>query len=360
MNMLRLALVAASAISGAAIPLVACSTEVKSPANTTPGAATEAGSGATLPAGSPDLDGGVTDGNRFSPSSDPMAAADIEQFSNEYAQAICERATSCCNEEEYNLALSEFSAARYNGGARGVMPPAPSRCVPELQKRLKSVLGRYATAVIAGRMKFERERAKQCTADMKAVACGPELLQAVSLEACISGRRSEVFKKLAAPGQKCTDLDDGTLLGDCTPALGYCGRPTISVEAGVAHEGTCIAWPKEGEKCGIDTKARFAILCDTLNGSYCSDFPRGICSRKGLPIAEGQSCNRSNQGAFDTCAAGTYCDGPDGGATCLPRKADGEPCADDDECKTRMRFTCARNADGEPFTCGSRRFCSKK
>ena len=177
------------------------------------------------------------------------------------------------------------------------------------------------------------------------------------------GRRSAIFKKAAQPGKSCADLADGTLLGDCDPALGFCARGVQGTgnDASVDKTGTCRAWPKEGEACGPDKKAGYIVSCNTLKGADCSDFIGGTCTREGTTLAVGAACNSPSGTPLDKCPQGSHCGNTvDGGTeTCLPQKADGEPCTELSECKTNLPFSCARPLDGGDFACGQHRFCSK-
>jgi hypothetical protein len=165
MKLVRVLTAVGLALGGAALAVVGCSTDKAA-------VTSNRDSGNPAPdAGIPtsDLDAEALDGEaRDAFVVDPAVAADIERFGAEYAQAVCERATACCNTEEYNAVLAEFSAPRYSDdGKQGVAPPAAS-CVPELQKRVKRLLDRYAASALRGRMGFEKARAQKCVDDMKA------------------------------------------------------------------------------------------------------------------------------------------------------------------------------------------------
>ena len=316
---------------------------------------------------SPDADPAEEADGAEGPLDPEKAAVAMAAFAKDFAEAACARTTTCCGDDgDYQTALSMFNEGRFNAGTEvGNARATPERasCAVELQKRIGSLTGRYAVSVKEGRMVFDAARARKCVQDVKAAACGPEVVAAITTNACIDGRRSAVFKKAAQPGQKCADLEDGTLLGDCDPALSFCARSGTGTAKNPSTEktGTCRAWPKERETCGLDRKARYLVLCNTLKGAYCSDAIGGTCSRNGKTLAPGADCDSQAGTAIDDCPPGSYCGSTvDGGAnTCLPQKADGEPCTDEGQCKTTLPVSCKPPLAGGDSVCGQRRFCSK-
>lgn len=300
------------------------------------------------------------------PPSDPAVGPAIAAFAREFAQAACARATTCCGpEEEYASALGMFNEGRFNPDLPVGSATTPSRaaCAAELQKRIESLTAHYAASTLQGRMAFDAARARKCVDDLRAAACGPEIVAAITTNACIDGRRSAVFQKIAKPGEVCADLHDGTLLGDCDPRLGFCARMVRGAgkDASVDTTGKCHAWPEHGEACGPDKDARYIVYCNTLQGADCSDIVGGTCTRNGRELALGAACELPSGTPFDTCPPGAYCgSAADGGTkTCLLQRQDGEPCSDLAECVTRLPFSCARPIDGGDFVCGQRRFCAK-
>ena len=97
-----------------------------------------------------------------------------------------------------------------------------------------------------------------------------------------------------------------------------------------AEGDTCVQGNRGGE------------VCNVLLGLDCV---AGRCRRVGTGT-EGSVCFSSRYG-FDNCQRGLHCDSTTG--TCRPRKADGMPCRDPDECLSRA---CVPDPSGSGARCG--------
>ncbi len=275
------------------------------------------------------------------PSTNPGASSEEEAFAEEIVAAFCDGLAGCCS-----YLSRTFERAACEAGVRA------------------RIAARAPAANTA--MRFDPDAAAQCLANVRAAlpSCkGIELEPCnrvyvgtlPSGSACTSGECAPVpdaqvlcagtcrVYHRAAVGQSCarscrTESQCGVLPGESAPdvqSLSEYGR--CFLEDGLACVGgACVRAPGEGEECLGET------FCD--RGLYCDEVSeRWTCVRLG---GIGEPCTDVK------CVPGAYCNDLEN--LCMPLKALGERCLDDEECASNRcgLDACEQDARGIPTCSG--------
>jgi hypothetical protein len=213
-----------------------------------------------------------------------------EQFAQEYAAAVCERAGRCGNLAPYQI--DQCQAA------------AQERVHPEDVKR----------AMAAGRLVYDAEQAQRCIEGIQHTRCLAEDIDDTVLAACQAALRGTV-----ASGGECS------FLFEC--AAGTCGG-----KAETTCPSTCPEVLSEGDSCSLFR----GPPCNANAGLRCSG---GMCVRPG---DKGASCV-DNFG----CRSGFVC----AGEACAPLATEGAGCSADSSCAEGLycqdSFCVARKREGQ-------------
>ncbi|HSO40578.1 MAG TPA: hypothetical protein VLT33_48960 [Labilithrix sp.] len=258
----------------------------------------------------------------------------IDAFDAALAAAVCQKVAACCSTADRDAFLQQFKTAPYDL----TVTPTPAECSATLATQLGKLHKKWAASAALGRITFSATRSQACVAGVAGAACGAPLTTALFDSACFGTRGNEVFTKVTPLGAACKDIKDGTFFGECNPKLGYCNST-----------GTCEAWRKTGEDCGVIPTRMFCGPDLSCEGG--SPSKPGKCSAAPIKRQIGESCDATS-GPLELCPAGAYCDGDTG--MCATTKADGAACKFDDECTTFRAYSCSPFGAG---TCGSDTFC---
>lgn len=221
-----------------------------------------------------------------------------EDFSAQYALALCERSERC------DL-LAPFLMEQCRERARGVLGDDIPRALKE------------------GRLRYDAAAARRCIDGLRAQDCLTPTPSDATLAACFSALQGTV-----PPGEPCFDLFE------CQQGL--CGGIADN-----ACPSTCPAVRAEGEECGPLVRAD----CDVRAGLRCEDFVcvhpggAGASCKNNLGCASGFVCvknacvplrkEREGCSAHSSCVPGLYCGEGDGTVdVCKKRLAEGSRCGE--------------------------------
>ena len=270
------------------------------------------------------------------PAAPPVdVSAKVLAFDQALASAVCAQLDTCCSDADRSIYFGRFHDKPYELTS----PPPRATCAQDLAAALQKLHTKWAKSANRGRIAFDEPRGKVCIDSVRAAACGVPLATVLGEDACFGARGNEVFRKITPLGGACEDIADGTFYGECDPKLGFCGSSK-----------TCEAWSQPGEPCSVVPTRKFCapqLACDNVTASK-----PGVCSPPPVTKKLGEGCG-ADTGALELCETGTYCDYVT--LKCLPQKADGVSCTQDDECASFHPFTCAPLGKG---TCGSTSFCA--
>lgn len=251
----------------------------------------------------------------------PATVVDADGYITAFATAVCARVQQCC-------AMGD-TATFWSKGYGFKTPPTAATCVETVKGNYKHFAA-WQPSVTAGHMSFDAARASSCVDAVNTAACGFPVVDAIFDGRCTGNRGSEVFKKLVPLDGACSIVKDGTLIGDCNPATGYC----LPADGGT--DGTCSPWAQPGEKCTIFGTKRYCA--PQLNCENMSVTNPGTCSGEPITRKLGEKCD-SISGPTELCGPGLYCDFFSSG-TCRTEQADGTSCTADDQCQSKHPFTC--------------------
>jgi hypothetical protein len=349
-NPILLSLTSIAAFTAALASMSACSDAVTSPDAAAPATPTP-----TAPTPTPAEDATappVEDAAR----PDRAVAADVQTRISAYdaalAKAVCAKLTTCCSDADLASYTRQFAESPY----KVTTPVTATSCEAVLKESFDALyLKKWGVSVSVGNIEFSDARAATCLDGVQKATCGGALIGALFDAACFGVRGNEVFKKVGKLGAPCDDIGDTTFIGECDPALGYCGEAK-----------RCVPWRGTGEDCGIlvqDAGPARRLFC--APGTNCdggSIRAPGKCSGPAKSVGLGEACT-SLSGPDLLCPANAYCDFL-GSGRCAARKADGQACQSDDECASARAYSCYASTSGDggldaggPRSCGSTAFC---
>jgi len=336
----------------------ACATVIVATIAACGGGSDGAPNGDLADAGAPREDSGAdasvpdAGGDASHPDAGPVTgvdvSSDVAMLDQKLAAAICAKLAACCSSADAQAALAQYTDAPFVPSCNSppCAPPVPldGQCATVLAMRLHGLHDKWAASVKRGNMAFDAAKGAACAAAVSSAACGAAVASALFDGSCFSNRGNAIFTKIAPLGHACQPIQDGTFIGECDPALGFCD---------FKDSKTCVAWQKTGQDCEVVPKLE--LCAPDLSCDGASPNAPGKCSAAPIMVAAGASCDATS-GPLQICPATQYCDAFGVGATgkCQPKKADGQSCATDDECATSRPYSCYPYGGG---TCGSTAFC---
>ena len=287
----------------------------------------------------------------------PEVRARIEAYDTALSKAICGKVSTCCSDADLERYTSQFKEAPY----KIATPITPQNCETVLKQAFDALnVQKWGVSASVGNIVFEDAKGAACVAKVNAAACGVPLTTALFDGTCFGLRGNEVFRKTAVVGAACDDIGDGTFIGECDPAFGYCGE-----------QKRCTAWRKSGETCGLlikDSGPAERLFC--APGTNCDGQTLrnpGKCSGPAQNVALGASC-AANTGPDLNCPATAYCEIL-GNGLCQEKRPNGAACQYDEECVDTRPFSCyaapvvdggagdASDGAAPARTCGSTSYC---
>lgn len=280
------------------------------------------------------------------------APVSLEAFSEQYTDAVCARAFSCCTVEELSEAFDDVPGAYDRGDFS-----TEEECRTELYPDIAELFSNRQDAIDDGIIKYQPDKVSGCLRELQSVVCGEGLRpEGSAAPAC-----DQVFEGQVEEGKSCLstfECREGRCLGVYLASgvttsdlkYGWCGTPGDigdkcgrSVDCKDGNYCVHLVDPETGQLDRISTCQRIAQI-----GEPCTQYgcvKEAYCDIGSSESPGSRTCKPS-KGVGEPCLPGqcntqAYCDEP-GGGQCAATKPNGESCRERVECANHF---CGASTD---------------
>ncbi len=233
----------------------------------------------------------------------------FEQLSADYSEEFCNFKFNCCDAAEL---LGEELTTK-------------EACITDFQASIDAELAGYGTAITAGTITYDADKAGECVASLAATTCGNGLDESAACGLVFVGSVAvesacTIHDECAGDGAYCNDsgvceVYPGPVAvdGDCDYSTGlYCDS---GLYCDTQDTNTCLSYPVGGEDCiwGSVCAQGFACHTDGIGGGTCGAlFVQDDDCNNDIECATGLSCIQADSTTYPgSCTApvanGEYC-----------------------------------------------------